>query len=257
MRKTDFSLKMYAELCRVLKPRKTVTVRHYLSDKSKSPCIVLRHDVDRSAKNALAMAQLEHTYGIKSTYYFRYPKTFDIKIIRKICNLGHEIGYHYEVLDKASGDCSKAIELFEKELGIFRESFSVKTICMHGNPLTKWDGKDIWRVFDFKAYGILGEAYLSLSDIPIYLTDTGRNWNGQNNFKDRLPAETDKPNFRNTADVIRFIKSNKENKICLNCHPERWGSGFLQWLISFLRDHFFNFCKSILKQLRFGSKRCV
>ncbi|MHB1152957.1 MAG: hypothetical protein ACYCWE_04500 [Eubacteriales bacterium] len=257
MKKIDFSLKMYTELCKTLQPCKTVTVRHYLSDKSKPPCIIMRHDVDRSVKNALAMAQLEHNYGIKSTYYFRYPYTFDLKVMKQIYNLGHEIGYHYEVLDKASGDCSKAIELFQKELGIFRKSFLVKTICMHGNPLTEWDGKDIWRVFDFKAFGILGEAYLSLSDINVYLTDTGRNWNGGHNFKDRLPAETKKLNLGNTADVIRFINSNKSNKIYFNCHPERWGSGFLQCTISFLRDHFFNFCKTILKYLRLVSKRCV
>jgi hypothetical protein len=59
------------------------------------------------------MALIEHEYGIRSTYYFRTVKeVFQPDIIRKIADHGHEIEYHYEVLDKA------------------------KTICMHGNPLT-------------------------------------------------------------------------------------------------------------------------
>lgn len=252
MIKHDFTLKMYAELCGELKSHRTVTVQKYLYNTSKAPCIVLRHDVDRSVKNALAMARLEHDLGIQSTYYFRYPNTYNTKIIGQICALGHEIGYHYEVLDKAAGDYGRAIALFQKELDVFRESFSVITICAHGNPLTKRDGKSIWQTYDFKDHGIAGEAYLSLNDIPIYLTDTGRNWNGQHNFKDRLSAETGKPNFEDTADVIRFIKNNKELKICLNCHPERWGSGILQCTVSFLRDHFYNFCKTLIKRFGFN-----
>jgi hypothetical protein len=250
----DFSLDMYAELCKALQSHKIVTVQNYLSNKSESPCIVLRHDVDRSVKNALTMAELEYKYGIKSTYYFRYPTTFNLKVMKQIYSMGHEIGYHYEVLDKTEGDCKKAIALFQNELGIYRESFPVKTICMHGNPLTKRDGKDIWRIYDFRDFGILGEAFLSFNDISVYLTDTGRNWNGNNNFKDRLQTETEKKNFRNTADVIRFINSNKANNIYLNCHPERWGSDLLNWVISFFRDQFFNFCKIILKFFRFDSK---
>ena len=128
---------------------------------------------------------------------------------------------------------------------------------MHGNPLTKWDGKDIWRIYDFRDFGILGEAFLSFNDISIYLTDTGRNWNGENNFKDRLKTKTVNQYFKNTADVIQFINSDKVNKIYLNCHPERWGPNLLKWSTSFLRDKIFNFCKIILKLFRFGSKGCV
>lgn len=254
MKKMDFSLDMYVEICKALKAHNIVTVQYYLSNVSMLPCIVLRHDVDRCVKNALAMAKLEHKYGIQSTYYFRYPKTFNTKVMKQIYDLGHEIGYHYEVLDKAGGDCKKAINLFKKELGIFRESFPVKTVCMHGNPLTKWDGRDIWRIADFRDFGILGEAFLSFNDIPLYLTDTGRNWNGENNFKDRLRAEAENKNFRSTADVIRLLYGSKAGNIYLNVHPERWGSGFLGWSISFLRDYFFNFCKKAIKLFRFGPK---
>ena len=63
--------------------------------------VVLRHDIDRKPMNALRMAELEYELGIQSTYYFRFPCTFKPEIIRKIRDLGHEVGYHYEVLSKA------------------------------------------------------------------------------------------------------------------------------------------------------------
>lgn len=250
MRKPDFSLAMYAELCKALQSHKVMTVQGYLSDKPEPLCIVLRHDVDRRVKNALSMAKLEKKCGIRSTYYFRYPRTFNRNIMQQIADMGHEVGYHYEVLDKAKGDCKKAIRLFQKELGVFREFFSVKTACMHGNPLTKWDGREIWQSNDFQTFDLLGEAFLSFHEFPVYLTDTGRNWNGENNFKDRLQAEN-YTYFKNTTDVITYLNSNHERSIYINCHPERWGANFAEWAIAFLRDHFFNLGKKAIKWLRF------
>ena len=107
------------------------------------------------------MAELEHELGIQSTYYFRVPYTFKPDIIGKIRGLGHEVGYHYEVLSKANGDYEKAVELFEQELNEFRKICEVKTICMHGSPLSKYDNRDLWTRYDFRDFGIVGEAYLS------------------------------------------------------------------------------------------------
>lgn len=257
MRIMDFSLEMYAEVCKALQSQNVVTVQYYLSNVLKSPYIVLRHDVDRSPKNALAMAKLEHEYGIQSTYYFRYPNTFNIKVMKQIYSLGHEIGYHYEVLDKARGDSYKAIAVFQKELEIFRKFFPVKTVCMHGNPLTRWDGRDIWSLYDFGDFDLLGEGFLSCSDIPVYLTDTGRNWNGNHNFKDKLTVDNENRNFKSTSDVIRFLNSKKVDSIYLNCHPERWGPDLLGWLGALLRDLLFNFGKKVLKYFRPGSKAMI
>ncbi|HQE53375.1 MAG TPA: hypothetical protein PLD74_13545, partial [Prolixibacteraceae bacterium] len=58
----------------------------------------LRHDVDARPQNSLRLARLEHTLGIRGTYYFRIPHTFQPSIIQEIASLGHEIGYHYETM---------------------------------------------------------------------------------------------------------------------------------------------------------------
>ena len=97
----DFTLDKYQELCTVIAENYTVyTVSEYLSEKPEGKIAVLRHDVDRKIKNSLNMAKREHEMGIRSSYYFRYPSTFKPDLIRKIRDLGHEIGYHYEVLSK-------------------------------------------------------------------------------------------------------------------------------------------------------------
>ncbi|NLO90189.1 MAG: hypothetical protein GX088_07710 [Clostridia bacterium] len=244
----DFNLKMYGEILKALRPYMVVTVERYLKQSPKPPLVILRHDVDRELGNALAMAELEHRFGINSTYYFRYPRTFNVKVMSRIHSLGHEIGYHYEALDKAGGDPKKAMDIFQRELDIFRRYFPVTTVCRHGNPLTKWDGREIWEHYDFKDYGLIGEAYISCAGVSHYLTDTGRNWCGNGNLKDTLNPKGSDVAIRNTCQLIAFLKNHRDKSIYLNCHPERWGPGIWGWLRALIRDNTFNLCKFVIKK---------
>ena len=59
------------------------------------------------------MTRFEHKYDIASTYYFRHTEdVFRPEIMRMIVDMGHEIGFHYKVIDKAKGNAEKAIEIF-------------------------------------------------------------------------------------------------------------------------------------------------
>ena len=100
----DFTLSRYKDLCLALLDTgyTPLTVYSYLEGQKNNKLVVLRHDIDRKPKNALRMAGLEHELGNQSTYYFRLPYTFKPDIIGKIHDLGHEVGYHYEVLSKAN-----------------------------------------------------------------------------------------------------------------------------------------------------------
>ena len=100
----DFTLSRYKDLCLALLDTgyTPLTVYSYLEGQKNNKLVVLRHDIDRKPKNALRMAELEHELGNQSTYYFRLPYTFKPDIIGKIHDLGHEVGYHYEVLSKAN-----------------------------------------------------------------------------------------------------------------------------------------------------------
>lgn len=105
----DFTLAKYGELCSAIVQSgyAAMSVKDYLSLSLQPPgkVIILRHDVDRKPENALKMAELERGFDLRATYYFRSTKeVFKAGIMQEIEKTGHEVGYHYEVLDKAKGN---------------------------------------------------------------------------------------------------------------------------------------------------------
>ena len=250
----DFTLTKYDELCQTMVSSEYVllTVHNYLTQDNFNKCIILRHDVDRAIARALKMAQLEHEYGIASTYYFRHKKdVFRPDIMRKIADMGHEIGFHYEVMDKAKGDAEKAIEIFERELEEMRSVAEVTTVCMHGNPLASWSNRDLWEEYDLNDFGIIGEPYLSLDYNEIlYLTDTGRTWADLNiRVKDVLDT-VDGANSRftgkiaSTNDIIALVKAEEVAQMCILAHPNRWCDGFLGWIKELIYQNIKNIGKA-------------
>ncbi|KKG51287.1 polysaccharide deacetylase family protein [Methanosarcina mazei] len=238
----DFTLTKYESLLQAIKKTNysTCTVYDFLKNEPEN-CIILRHDVDRAVNRNLAMAKLEHRYGIKSTYYFRHiEETFKPEIIRQMARMGHEIGFHYEVMDKANGDMDRAIEIFKKELEDLRKAAEkvteINTVCMHGNPLKPWSNRDLWKKYDFRDFGLIGEPYLSIDYNKVfYLTDTGRTWADLKiRVKDTIdnPGANEKSDLRSissTDDVIRLIQTEKFSQICLLVHPNRWCEDLGGW----------------------------
>ncbi|WP_456365952.1 hypothetical protein [Thermococcus sp.] len=248
----DFMLSKYGELLIFLRDNYDVyTVEKYLAEKPEKHFVILRHDVDRSPKNALKMAELEAEMDVRSTYYFRYPYTFRRETVEKIAGLGHEVGYHYEVLSKARGDPEKAIQMFKKELEEFRKIVNVKTICMHGSPLSKYDNLELWWHYDFREFGILGEAYLSINDPEIcYITDTGRNWGNRHNIRDKFIWKSINKPVKDTDNLIHILSEMKPEKLYLTVHPERWGYSSVSWVAGYVRDFVFNLGKQVLRSVR-------
>ncbi len=256
----DFTLAKYTDLCEAIASSgyAPMTVRAYLEARElPSRLVVMRHDVDTTPKNEPKMALIENDFGIRATYYFRYKRgVFQPGVMKQIAGMGHEIGYHYETLDKAKGDGERAIELFNHELALFREVVDVKTISMHGNPLTKWDNRDLWRKYsyDFKDSVILGEAYLSFRNI-LYLSDTGRTWGPAYKVKDLLPSDADseglgsiKPRVNSTDDVIKLLQSGSFHRFYLLTHGARWANSTSGWAISLLQDTAINLVKRAVLQ---------
>jgi len=246
----DFTLEKYVDLIQAIfeADYTTLTVREFLTGCYRSArCAILRHDVDRMPRSALRMAKLEASLSISSTYYFRYPATFDPDLITRIRDLGHEVGYHYEVLAKAKGNHEWAIALFRDELKEFRGICDVRTICMHGSPLSHHDNRDLWKEYDFKDYGIEGEAYLSMAGKGLrYLTDTGRSWSGKHTVRDVMPGAKAAP-METTDDLALWIGSTREEGLYLTVHPERWTVSEGEWIISYSKDAMVNFGKDILR----------
>jgi hypothetical protein len=249
----DFTIDKYTDLCEAIASSgyTPLTVQAYLEAKDlPSRLVVVRHDVDASPRNEPKIALVESDFGIRATYYFRYkPNIFRPDVMRKIAAMGHEIGYHYETLDRAKGDLKRALEMFKSELAAFREVADIKSVSMHGNPLTQWDNRDLWREYDVRDYGVLGEAYLSFHDI-IYLTDTGRTWSPAYKVKDMLPPDAKgkrgsqiAPKVRSTDDVIKLIETGQYSRLYLNTHAGRWGTSSLDWATSVVKDAAVNIVK--------------
>lgn len=254
----DFTLGKYTDLCEAIAFSGYVpmTVRDYLEARElPSRLVVMRHDVDVVPKNEPKMALIENDFGIRATYYFRYKRgVFEPDVMRQIAAMGHEIGYHYETLDKARGDSQKALEIFASELTSFRDVVEVETISMHGNPLTRWDNRDLWRSHSFKDFGISGEAYLSFDRSKIaYLSDTGRTWGPEFKMKDWLPPKPGSneppcavPRIRTTDDLIAMVRSHRCDRLYLNTHAGRWADGTFDWTGQFIEDQLVNLVKRAL-----------
>ena len=251
----DFTLDQYHAICLALQEAgyQIMTVAQYLVDVSKPAYIaVLRHDVDRFPGHALHMARIEQRIGICSTYYFRTNRSvFRPNILRDISQMGHEVGYHYETLSKSRGDYPAAINLFEKELARLREVCPIQTISMHGSPLSPYDNRDLWKTYDFRQFGLAGEAYLSIDYHHLaYLTDAGRSWaDNPYNLRDRVVGEQTPSGIRSTADLIAAIREKRFDQVCISAHPERWSRNLPEWLASVSVDVAGNTIKAALRLL--------
>ena len=258
----DFTLRKYEELLQKLVDCQYnfVTFETYCQQKvtlGRLPFVILRHDVDLKAVNSLVTAQIEHSLGIQASYYFRVvPQSNKPEIIKAIANLGHEIGYHYEDMSICEGDTQKAIAHFEKQLAYFRQFYHVKTICMHGAPRSRFDGKELWKSFDYHDYGIIGEPYFDVDFSHVfYLTDTGRRWDGFNvSLRDKVPVYQDEwvrqgLVYHSTDDIIRAVESgNFPKRLMMTTHPQRWTEQRSEWLWEYLSQSAKNVVKRLMKR---------
>lgn len=229
----DFTVKQYlALIATIIHSRKTVYTFEEFLETNREIGIIIRHDVDRTPLNALKMADFENQMGIRATYFFRsHSHVFKKEIIGKIQSLGHEIGYHYENLSDSKGDYNKAIRSFSETLEKFREIATIKTICMHGSPLSKYDNRFLWEKYNFQDFGIAGEPYFSVDfNKTAYITDAGRKWNDEKvNFRDRVNS-TIHLDIKSTDDIIKLIKSSEApSSLMINMHPHNWAFSSVEW----------------------------
>ncbi|HLO59594.1 MAG TPA: hypothetical protein VK179_12685 [Bacteroidales bacterium] len=185
----DFTLDSYKSLINRL-------TNNLFSDTSSANNIIFRHDVDKMPFNSLQISKIEYDFKLIGIYYFRIvPQSNNPKIIEQIASLGHEIGYHYEDLTLCKGNLDEAIRSFEKNLKYFRQFYPVKTICMHGSPLSKYDNRQLWEKYSYKDFGIEFEPYLDMNFTRVfYLTDTGRRWDGESvSVRDKVSVSHAEP----------------------------------------------------------------
>jgi hypothetical protein len=248
----DFTLKMYHRLLGYLKGAgyHFYTFENYLTAANRSEkLVILRHDVDLRPENALKMAQLEQKFGVRASYYFRIVKSsYDERLIGGIVDLGHEIGYHYEDLTLTRGDFQEAIQRFDRNLQRLRSFYPIKTICMHGSPLSRFDNRKIWTKYDYRDFGIIGEPYFDVDFRRVmYLTDTGRRWDGgAMNVRDKIESPFPQ-RFHHTLDIIQAVRTvSLSQKMMISVHPQRWTDSWLPWVVELICQNTKNMLKKFL-----------
>lgn len=255
----DFTLVVYRQLLDSMKAAgySFQTFSQYLHAPAKK-VILLRHDVDDRKLHSLEFARIQHEKGIVGSYYFRMvPESFDEGVIREIYALGHEVGYHYEDMDFAKGDPQKAIKLFEQHLERLRKIVPVTTICMHGSPRSRFDNKDVWKQYNYRNYGIIGEPYFDLDYKSVfYMTDTGRRWDGHAvSVRDKVEDHFGL-RFHTTQQIIQRLGEGQfPEKAMINFHPQRWTDDSRLWLVDKHRQNVKNAVKYVLIKVRKPAKQ--
>ena len=251
----DFTIRTYQDLLATLlqKGYNFQTFKDFLKAPLKK-VIILRHDVDLLPHNSLMFAKIQSELGIKGSYYFRaVPESWDETVIKEIIALGHEVGYHYENLTTHRGNMEKGIADFKKNLNALRQFTDVKTICMHGSPLSSYDSKDLWNTYNYQDYGLIGEPYFDIDfDNVFYLTDTGRRWDGRKvSVRDKVPQQEQWNkkglSFHSTQNIIDANEKGAfPDKIMMTFHPQRWHSSIFLWLKELILQNIKNSIKYLL-----------
>ncbi|MCR4659698.1 MAG: hypothetical protein K5650_05330 [Bacteroidales bacterium] len=243
----DFTIEKYRELLEALKKHK-----HHR----------IRHDVDLRPEYSLRVAQVEAEMGMKATYYFRsmhFKSHADT--IKAIVALGHEAGFHYECLTTTKGDIEAAYRLFISELKVLCRLVPVHTACAHGSPRSPWNSQDIWNYHDIHTLGIDYEPMMDTDwSHTLYLTDTGRRWDGSRvSIRDKVPEyqkewKREGLVFHTTNDIIRALVDPNHKihnlRLLINTHPQRWMPFGLTWVEEFLLQNTKNVAKALLLKIR-------
>ena len=110
---TLFVYRYWDNVCDNISQNYTTIRADEITNNINNSWIVIKHDVETDVSKALKLAQIEHKYNIKATYYIQASLVEEnYQLLQQISSLGHEVSYHYDVLDEFDGDMIKAKKSF-------------------------------------------------------------------------------------------------------------------------------------------------
>lgn len=144
---------------------------------------VLGHDLDNSLFSmdwALEVAELECSMGIHSSFFVLHSKWYYhqqdfIAKCKKIQDMGHEIGLHYNTIEECFNNPSLTHKMIiDRELAFLRDNgIEIHSVSAHGHTYETTNGEeicaqDIWKDFYREKVGNTDLYTLSLSDYGLY-----------------------------------------------------------------------------------------
>ena len=175
----DFTYKSYEELIGMLRSHGYV-IASYRDWQDHKRCAILRHDIDYDPQKALRIAQIEKEEGVRSTFFALLTSDFynvhserTYKVLRQICDLGHEIGLHFD--EKRYGSKYRGgefvIDAIAKEAKTMESAIGIKinSVSMH-RPSQEILYEDLELPEMINSYSkVFFEEFK-------YLSDSRRNW---------------------------------------------------------------------------------
>jgi hypothetical protein len=184
--------------------------------------IILRHDIDTDPGTAAVMWQVDRSFGVNSSYFFRLS-TFNPDLIAEIAAQGGEASYHYEELATIAkrhavrsrsdllGHLPEARDRFAQNLTTLRRrtGLPMRVVASHG---------------DFVNIRLSAPNWLILADDPLREQLGIELETYDQDFLRRLPCRiTDRayPTFWNPRTPASAIRAG-EPIISLLVHPRHW-----------------------------------
>ena len=206
--------------------------------------LVLKHDVETDVPRAVELAKIEHRYGHRGSFYVQAYLMQDeknIALLKQMQAMGHEISYHYDVMDSNKGNLEGAIAEFEQNRRIFEQNgFPIVTVCQHGNPVIERVGYTSNR--DFFRSEKVQALYPEISDIMVnfkvqahtdytYYSDAGRKFSTIYDPINNDIVNSDDKNikYEDLNEVFAALQAG-ENAI-LSTHPHRWTESAFEYTV--------------------------
>lgn len=203
--------------------------------------LVLKHDIENNVPKAYKLAEIEHKYGHRGTYYahaYLLDDPKNVEFFHKMQAMGHEISYHHDVMDSNHGNLDGAIKEFEANRQRFESlSFPIITVCQHGNPVVERVGYTSNR--DFFRNSRVQTLYPQIADIMVdykekyrtdysYYSDTGRK------FKlifDPINNDIVNSDDKNVPyEDLKALLEALPAKAIVSTHPHRWAESAASYL---------------------------
>ena len=239
-----FSYKKWAKFCAELRAKGLRSVPACCVDALTHNYIVLKHDVETNVKRAYEIARIEHQNGHSGSFYvqaYLLDDEANIRLLKEMQDMGHEISYHHDVMDSCRGDLQAAAEEFEKNRVRFEFcGFQIRTVCQHGNPIVERKGYTSNRDFFRSEY--VQRKYPDISDIMVnykqnystdyrYYSDAGRCIKGiydpLNN--DLVDSSEKDVVYVDLGELLCSLVVDKNHIVSI--HPHRWTKSAASYIV--------------------------
>ena len=204
--------------------------------------LVLKHDIENTMPKAYKLAEIEHKYGHRGTYYahaYLLDDPQNVVLLQKMQEMGHEISYHYDVMDSNHGNLDGAIKEFEANRQRFEKlGFPIITVCQHGNPVVERVGYTSNR--DFFRSARVRALYPRIADIMVdykekyhtdytYFSDAGRKFKLIYDPINNDIVNSDEKNipYEDLDALLEALPS----KAIISTHPHRWTDSAASYIV--------------------------